>query len=59
MNKEKLNKRSGRRGDPISLAPLTPDTAMAALLRVKPADLKKREEEEAAEKKLTGKKKGK
>jgi hypothetical protein len=30
----------------VSLAPLTPRQAMAALLKVKPADLKKREAEE-------------
>jgi hypothetical protein len=34
---------SGRRGDPVSLAPLKPDQALAALLRVKPSDVQKLE----------------
>ena len=37
---------SGRRGDPVSLAPLTPDQALAGLLKVKLADVKKRESDE-------------
>ncbi len=41
----------GRRGNAISLAPLTLDEAMGAALRVKPADLKKLEAAEAASKK--------
>ena len=40
-------KHSGRRGDPISLAPLTPDQAMAALLKVKLSDVEKLGEREA------------
>jgi len=36
----------GRGGIAVSLAPLTPDQALAAALRVKPADLKKLEEAE-------------
>jgi hypothetical protein len=53
MTKQKTH--SGRRGDPVSLAPLTGDEALAAALRVKPADLRKLE---AAEAKLkAGKKK--
>ena len=39
-------KHPGRRGDPISLYPLTPDQAMAALLKVKLSDVKKLEAEE-------------
>ena len=39
-------KHSGRRGDPVSLAPLTPDQAMAGLLKVKLSDVKKLEEKE-------------
>ncbi len=50
--------RSGRRGDPISLAPLTPDQALAGLLRVNPADVRKLEEAEAKAKKAKGGKKG-
>jgi hypothetical protein len=48
-------KRSGRRGDPVSLYPLTPDQALAGLLRVKPADVKKLEAEEASAKKRKAK----
>lgn len=36
----------GRGGIAVSLAPLTPDQALAAALRVKPADVKKLEETE-------------
>jgi hypothetical protein len=35
--------RPGRRGNPVSLAPLTPDQALAGLLQVKLKDLKKLE----------------
>jgi hypothetical protein len=35
----------------VSLAPLTPEQALAGLLKVKPADLKKVEAKEAAKKK--------
>jgi hypothetical protein len=38
----------GRRGNEISLHPLTPDDALRGLLRVKPADLKRVEEQEKA-----------
>jgi len=41
----------------ISLAPLTPDQAMAALLRVKPSDVAKLEAREKRAKKSAGKKK--
>jgi hypothetical protein len=41
----------GRRGDPVSLAPLTPDQAMAGLLKVKLADVKKLEAAEPRGKK--------
>jgi hypothetical protein len=41
----------GRRGNEISLHPLTPDDALRGLLRVKPADLKRVEEREKAERK--------
>jgi hypothetical protein len=41
----------GRRGHAVSLAPLKPDQALAALLRVKPPDVKKLEEQEAKAKK--------
>lgn len=34
-------KKSGRAGDPVSLAPLAPDQALAGLLKVKPADVAK------------------
>lgn len=36
-------KKTGRAGDPVSLAPLTPDQALAGLLQVKPADVAKAE----------------
>jgi hypothetical protein len=42
-----------RKTSRVSLAPLTPEQALAGLLRVKPADVKKLEAKEA------GKKKGK
>jgi hypothetical protein len=42
---------SGRRGDPVSLHPLKPDQALAALLRVKPSDVAKLEAQEKAKKK--------
>jgi hypothetical protein len=44
------SKHPGRRGNQVSLAPLTPDQALAGLLKVKPADVKKLEEQEKAEK---------
>lgn len=43
---------NGKNGNPISLAPLSPDQALAGLLRVKPADVKGLE---AAEKKAAKK----
>jgi hypothetical protein len=44
---KKAEKHSGRRGDPVSLHPLTPDQAMAALVRVRLSDVKKLEAAEA------------
>jgi hypothetical protein len=41
----------GRRGDPITLAPLTLDQAMRGLLQVKPSDMKKLEKKESEGKK--------
>jgi hypothetical protein len=41
---------SGRRGDPVSLAPLTTAQALAAALRVKPSDMKKLEQTAARKK---------
>ena len=41
----------GRRGNPVSLAPLTPDQALAGLLKVKLSDVKKLEAAEAKGKK--------
>ena len=41
----------GRRGNEVSLHPLTPDDALRGLLKVKPADLKRVEEQEKAAKK--------
>ena len=43
----KRKKTSGRAGDPVSLAPLTPDQALAGLLKVKPADVAKLEADAA------------
>ncbi|MGA3068292.1 MAG: hypothetical protein ABSF29_15715 [Tepidisphaeraceae bacterium] len=40
----------GRGGMRVSLAPLTPDQALAGLLRVKPEDLKRLEAAEKARK---------
>lgn len=34
-------KRSGRRGDPVSLAPLTMDQAVDAIFAIKPDDVRK------------------
>jgi len=31
----------GRKGDPVSLYPLTPDQALRAVLQIKPADVKR------------------
>jgi hypothetical protein len=39
--KPKIPNPSGRRGNPISLAPLSPDQALAAVLRISPRDVKK------------------
>jgi hypothetical protein len=47
----KKGSHSGRRGDPVSLAPLKPGQALAALLRVKPSDVQKLEAQEKAKKK--------
>jgi hypothetical protein len=38
---------NGVKGNPVSLAPLSPDEALRGLLRVKPADVKKLEAEAA------------
>ena len=46
-----MRKKPAPRAAPVSLAPLTPEQAMAALLKVKPADVKKREGKEAHKKK--------
>lgn len=46
MPDENLKTHPGRGGIAVSLAPLTPDQALAAALRVKPADMKKLEEAE-------------
>jgi hypothetical protein len=35
------SKRSGRRGDPVSLAPLKPDDAIRAIFQIKPDDVKR------------------
>jgi len=34
-------KHSGRRGDPVSLSPLSMDEAVDAIFQIKPADVKK------------------
>ena len=53
-NKPPKRNRSGRRGDPVSLYPLTPDQAMSALLRVKLSDVKNLEaDEKTAKRKAT------
>jgi hypothetical protein len=44
-----------KQAGPISLYPLSPDRALAAALRVKPADLKWLEADEAAKKAANGK----
>lgn len=55
MAKKKLvSTHPGRRGNALSLAPLSVEQALAAALRVKPADVKKLEAAEAK-----GKRKGK
>jgi hypothetical protein len=33
--------RSGRRGDPVSLHPLTPEQAISGMFKIKPADVKR------------------
>jgi len=45
---------SGRGGIAVSLAPMTPDQALASALRVKPADLKKLEEAEKSNRSKKG-----
>jgi hypothetical protein len=35
-DKDKADEKSGRKGDNVSLAPLTPEEAIADLLRVRP-----------------------
>ena len=39
---------NGSKGNPVSLAPLSPDQALAGLLRVKPADVKRMEAQDKA-----------
>jgi hypothetical protein len=34
-------KRSGRRGDPVSLHPLSPEQAISGMFKIKPADVKR------------------
>lgn len=38
---EKAKTHSGRRGDPVSLYPLSGDDALRAVLQIKPADVKR------------------
>jgi hypothetical protein len=39
---DKNNKaKSGRRGDPVSLAPLTPEQAITGIFKIKPEDVKR------------------
>lgn len=40
-NKFKTPNPNGRRGDPVSVAPLTMDEAMDALFKIKPTDVKR------------------
>jgi hypothetical protein len=47
---------NGVKGNPISLAPLSPDEALRGLLRVKPADVKRLEAEAAKAERRTPKK---
>ena len=54
-----LSGNKGRRSGPISLAPLTPDEAMRALLKVDPKDVAKPEARERAKKSAGKKKRGK
>jgi hypothetical protein len=49
-------KSPGKRSKAVSLAPLTPDQALAGLLKVKLSDVKKLEAEEKAGKKKAKKK---
>jgi hypothetical protein len=39
--KPKIPNPHGRKGNPISLAPLSPDQALAAVSRIKPGDVKR------------------
>jgi hypothetical protein len=41
MAKKMDKSRSGRRGDPISLHPLTVDQAVTAIFKIKPEDVKR------------------
>ena len=41
MPNKPVKPRSGRRGDPVSLAPLTMDQAVDAIFKIKPADVKR------------------
>jgi len=41
MPKKPAKPHPGRRGDPVSLYPLSPDDALRAVLAIKPADVKR------------------
>lgn len=41
IEKSKQPKPSGRRGDPVSLHPLTPEQAIGGMFKIKPADVKR------------------
>jgi len=41
MKPKKDQKRSGRRGDPISMAPLKPDQAIKAIFQISPNDVER------------------
>jgi hypothetical protein len=41
MASKKSKPRSGRRGDPISLHPLTPAQAICGMFQIKPEDVKR------------------
>ena len=41
MESKSPNPHSGRRGDPVSAAPLTPDQLVKAIFQIKPEDVKK------------------
>lgn len=39
--KKESKEHSGRRGDPVSLAPLTPEQAIQGIFKIKPEDVKR------------------